>query len=243
MTTVTAVTATGHSRRSFVYRRLIAAGARMTEQNGAALAHDFGGEIDAEAEHARSLGLADFSPLPRVGFKGRGTLDWLAGQGVRSLDENNMAYLQADGSLAARLAPTEVLVLSGIVGTTDLCARLAQAWTRDADAEADPGCYPVLRSGANSWFAVTGERSATMFAKLCAVDLRPRHFADGQVALTSLARINAIIVRADFGAVPAYAVLADSSFAEYLWDVLTDAMAEFEGQPVGAAALRQLGSA
>ena len=57
---MTAITATDHSRRSFVYRRLIAAGARMTEQNGAALAHDFGGEIDAEAEHARSLGLADF---------------------------------------------------------------------------------------------------------------------------------------------------------------------------------------
>ena len=57
---------------------------------------------------------------------------------------------------------------------------------------------------------------------------------------TSLARMSAIIVRADLGPVPAYAVLGDSSLAEYLWGVLVDAMAEFDGQTVGVAALEQL---
>ena len=231
---------TDHNRRSFVYRNLIAAGARMTEQHGAALAHDFGGDIDAEAAAARSLGLADLSPLPRVGFKGRGTLDWLAGHDVSGIDDSNMAYSQPDGSWVARLAPTEVLVLSGIDGDSGLCDRLAKAWTGDADAGTDPGCYPVLRREANCWFLVTGDNSAAMFAKLCAVDLRPGHFAHGRIAQTSLARINAIIVRADLGEVPAYAVLGDSSFAEYLWDVLIDVMVEFGGRPVGVAALQQL---
>ncbi len=47
----------------------------------------------------------------------------------------------------------------------------------------------------------------------------------------------------DLGTVPAYAVLSDSSLAEYLWDVLVDAMIEFGGRPVGVASLRQLTSA
>ncbi|MFP6689907.1 MAG: hypothetical protein VCD31_11405 [Alphaproteobacteria bacterium] len=240
---MTALIPTDYKRRSFVYRSLIMAGARLTEQHGAAVAHDFGGGIDAEANGARLLGLADLSPLPRIGFKGRGTLDWLAGHGVSGLDENNMAYPQGSGSLVARLAPTEVLVLGGIGGNSDLCERLGQAWHRDADAEADLGCYPVLRREANSWFVVSGAHSAAMFAKLCAVDLRPDHYANGQIAQTSLARTSAIIVRADLGTVPAYAVFSDSSLAKYLWDVLVAAMMEFDGQPVGVAALQQLTSA
>jgi hypothetical protein len=34
--------------------------------------------------------------------------------------------------------------------------------------------------------------------------------------------------------------LGDSASAEYLWDCLNDAMAEFDGAPVGLAALRGL---
>ncbi len=235
-----ALTPTDYKRRSFVYRGLSAAGARLIERDGTAVAGDFGGARDDEFGAARSLGLADLSPLPRTGFKGRDTLDWLAGHGVAGLDENNKAYLQHCGALVARLAPSEVLVLGGIGGDSDLCWRLDEAWLREVDGEADLCCYPVLRREANSCFVVSGARSAAMFAKLCAIDLRPDRFADGRIAQTSLARMSAIIVRADLGPVPAYAVLGDSSLAEYLWGVLTDAMAEFDGQPVGIAALEQL---
>ena len=116
-----AFTPADFSRRSFVYRSLVAAGARFAEQHGAAVADDFGGGADAEARQAQSLGLADLSPLPRIGFKGRGTLDWLAGHGVSGFSENNMAYPQPGASLVARLAPSEVLVLGGIAGNAVLC--------------------------------------------------------------------------------------------------------------------------
>ena len=79
-----------------------------------------------------------------------------------------------------------------------------------------------------------------MFAKLCAVDLRPAKFADGRIAQTVLAEVSAIVVRDDRGAVPAYHLLANSAAAEYLWDCLTDAMAEFDGRPVGWSAARDL---
>jgi sarcosine oxidase subunit gamma len=41
--------------------------------------------------------------------------------------------------------------------------------------------------------------------------------------------------------VPVFHLLADSASADYLWEALLDAMAEFGGAPVGLAALRSLG--
>ena len=86
-------------------------------------------------------------------------------------------------------------------------------------------------------------RAAQMFAKLCGVDLRPGKFADGAIAQTSLARMNAVVIRDDRGGALAYHLLGDSASAAYLWDCLTDAMAEFDGRPVGLAAARALADA
>ena len=62
-------------------------------------------------------------------------------------------------------------------------------------------------------------------------------YVPGALAQTSIARLNGIVARADLGETLAYHLLADSASASYLWAVLTDAMAEFEGRPVGLAAL------
>ena len=74
------VEATAYLRRSFVRRKLEAAGARFAEVAGAAVAASFANATD-ELATARVMGLADLSPLPRCGFKGAGTADWLAAQG------------------------------------------------------------------------------------------------------------------------------------------------------------------
>ena len=79
-----------------------------------------------------------------------------------------------------------------------------------------------------------------MFAKLCGVDLRVDHFPDLAIAQTSVARSNAIVIRDDLGATPTFHLLGDSASAAYMWDVLLDAMAEFEGAPVGLKALKAL---
>ena len=50
--------------------------------------------------------------------------------------------------------------------------------------------------------------------------------------------MNAVVIRDDRGGVLAYHLLGDSASAEYLWDCLNDAMAEFDGAPVGLAAVR-----
>ena len=64
---------TEFSRRGFLDRKLAKAGAIFDTQTKAALALEFG-DREAELKAVRHLGLADFSVLPRTGFKGEGTL-------------------------------------------------------------------------------------------------------------------------------------------------------------------------
>lgn len=109
-------------------------------------------------------------------------------------------------------------------------------------ADGEAACYPVPRRDSHAWFMIVGDDAARMFAKLCGVDLSPGSFAEGQVAQTSVARLSAIVIRNDMirnDVRPrlAFSILADSASAEYLWDCLLDAMAEFRGAAAGADGL------
>lgn len=231
------------ARRSFIYRFLEAAGARFGEVNGGAAAMDFGMPVAEEAAQARRLGLADLSVLPRTGFKGAGTVEWLTAQGLSIGPDSNKAYRQSGGELALRLAPGEIFLIDDLAASGSLIKRLNDAWSWGDEKPRTLVGYPVPRAESHAWFAVTGEQSATMFAKICGVDLRPHRFPNGSIAQTSLAKMSGIIVRADLGSTLSYYVLADSASAEYLWVCLVDAMAEFGGAPIGLLALRQLAGA
>src|SRR5262249_27179188 len=229
-----------HPRRSFIYRVLQQAGARFAPINDAAIAVDFGKPIETEIAQARRMGVADLSGLPRTGFKGAGAGEGLRAQGPAIGPDSNRAYPQAGGELAARLAPTEVFLLDNLAGTGELIRRLNAAWGWGSEKPRTPIGYPTPRAESHSWFMVTGERAPAMFAKVCGVDLRPHRFAVGAIAQTSVAKMSAIVIRADLGGTPAFHLLADSASAEYLWTCVLDAMAEFDGAPVGWSALRKL---
>jgi sarcosine oxidase subunit gamma len=193
--------------------------------------------LDGLAPAPAALSLADLSLLPRAGFKGRGAPDWLAATGVVSPPAPNLAARQVDGALVARLSNEEHLILAPLSGDDALVARLEAAWSLDAA----PGCYRLPRADSHAWLTVAGAEAATMLAKLCGVDLRPRAFANRAVAQTSLARLSAIVIRDDLAETLAYHLLCDSASVEYLWDCLVDAMAEFDGAAVALDALRRLG--
>ena len=231
---------TAHPRRSFVYRALQAAGARFAPLSGGTVAMDFGGAIETEAAQARSLAIADLSMLPRTGFKGAGAVGWLTAQGLSIGSDSNRAYRQAGGELAARLAPTEIFLVDGLAGTGALIARLNAAWSWGSEKPRALIGYPMPRSESHAWFMISGEKSPAAFAKICGVDFRPHRFADGAIAQTSVAKMSGIVIRADLGATIAFHLLADSASAEYLWHGVLDAMAEFDGAPIGLAALRHL---
>lgn len=233
------VEATAYLRRSFVRRKLEAAGARFAEVAGAAVAASFANATD-ELATARVMGLADLSPLPRCGFKGAGTADWLAAQGLAVPPEPNRATAQADGSYALRLAANEVFLLGDLGGAGRLGRDLNEAWKAAGEPPSSPRGWPLPRQETHCWFLATGRHGAEMFAKICGVDLRPAHFPDGHLAQTSVAKMSAIVARQDLGGTLAYHLVCDSASADYMWTCVTDAMAEFGGGPVGLEAVRAL---
>jgi sarcosine oxidase subunit gamma len=212
-------------RRSFVYRRVAEANVSFVVLDGAGF-----GETSEPASLASGLKLVDLSVLPRWGLKGRGIASWLARHGMTMPVADNRAERQQDGSLLARLAPAEVLILAPVIGKSVLAEPIERMAPGGEDA-----CYGAPRRESHCWFVVIGSDAAKMFAKLS-----PSRFAIGQIAQTSVARLNAIVIRQDLGGLLAFSVLADSASAEYLWDCLLDAMAEFAGAVCGADAILEL---
>ncbi len=209
---------TQHTRRSFVYRKLVEAGAVFRETADGVVAASF-------PDEPNPLGLADLSPIPRCGFKGPKALAVLAAAGLPIPEANNTAVTIPGGGLVARLADSEALLLGDFSGAADPLSDYAET--------TGAGCYAMPRRDTHAWFMIVGEDAAGCLAKICGVDLRPSHFAAGEVAQTAIARINGILIRNDRGDTLAYHILADSASAPYLWDCLLDAMAEFGGGPVG----------
>ena len=223
-------------RRSFLYRELESAGANFEELNGAAAAMRFGDDAAGGAAQARSLGLCDLSALKRTGFKGWNMADWLTSQGVELVEESNQVTPQADGTRIARLAPGEALLLGDYQGNGPLIKKIDAAWSM----ETADGCFHVPRADANFWLALSGTQTPALFAKICAVDLRPEAAPVHCVVQTNVARLNAIIIRSPNTEVPVFDLLSDIASAVYLWRALLDAMDEFGGKPVGLAALQEL---
>lgn len=100
-----------------------------------------------------------------------------------------------------------------------------------------------MRRDASFHFLLCGARAADAMAALCGVDLRPRAFPEGSVAQTSVARMSVIAIAAALGGVPALHLLGDSASASYAWSVLSDAMSEDGGVPVGLDAVRSAAGA
>jgi sarcosine oxidase subunit gamma len=216
-----------HLVRTPLRRLLVTSGACWTDLGDTAIASSIG--------TARPpLGIADLSPLPRLGFKGRGTIEAMKKRGVTVEAEPNRAYRQADGGLVLCLAPGEVILLGPLSGDSSRLDAMRDGWR----LEDEERTYPLLRRDSHAWFAIIGERAPAMFAKICAIDLRRDKFSDLAIAQTSVAKMSAIIVRADAPKLPIYHVLADSAAALYFCSCLTDAAQEFGGGLVGLEAIK-----
>lgn len=72
---------------------------------------------------------------------------------------------------------------------------------------------------------LAGPAAREVLEKVCSLDLHPRAFSAGDCAQTLLGRVVAVLWQV--GPEPEYRVLVRCSFAEYLADLLLDAMAEF----------------
>jgi sarcosine oxidase subunit gamma len=151
-------------------------------------------------------------------------------RGIVVENQPNRAFWQRNGSLCLVLAASEVFLLGARDGDDSEFARLEADW-RIEDGERT---YPMPRRHSHAWFEIQGEAAPEMLSKLCAIDFRPDRFGDLAIAQTMVARLNAIVLRADVEGQLTFDVLSDSASAAYMLDCLKDSAEEFGGGFTGA---------
>ena len=195
------------TRRSQLSRRHIELGAEFELSGDLLLVKDYGSDI--EVTQAQILGLVDLSTLPRTGFRGAGAPDWAAAQAINLSQHPNTCIEQTDGSLVAKLSHQELLILGDLNGKSASTERLNNTLV-------GPQTYSLPRADSHCWLAITGSQAAEMFSKICAVDLRSHKFANGEIAQTSIAKANTIVIRHALGSTHCFYILTDVSSAEFL---------------------------
>jgi sarcosine oxidase, subunit gamma len=181
------------------------------------------------ANTSRAVTLCDLTHVARIGFKGAGTCDWLAEQGLAIPPTPNQIVVDDSGCIVARLGQQDLLIIGTLEAHSDRPRQLEHQWR----SVTNPGGYPTPKQTSHALFHVGGEQASVLLASVCAVDLRPRTFGVNDLAQTMAAGIVATFMRADRGGVIGYLVLVDTSLAEYFWDVLVDACVEFQAGIIG----------
>lgn len=188
-------------------------------------------DIDAEKQ-IQQCAIIDLTNLSRVGFRGQDAADYLTNYGFQLPEQPNQALLQEDGCWVARLSFTEYCVLGSLHDFGERVSQLEQGWTMEERAN-----YLLPRQDSHAWIQLTGQHVALIMAKLCGVDLQQQAFTVGKVVQTSVARINAIVINVSDAQTQKFNLLCDRAAALYLWDVLIDAIDEFDGQVAGIEAI------
>ena len=172
--------------------------------------------------------IVDLTNLSRVGFRGQDAAAYLSSFGFQLPEQPNQALQQEDGCWVLRLSFTEYCVLGSLQDFGERVSHLEQTWQMDERAN-----YLLPRQDSHAWMQITGVHISDVMAKLCAVDMHSEVFGVGQIAQTSVARINAIVLNASDYDTPKLNILCDRAAALYLWGVLQDAIDEFDGEVVG----------
>ncbi len=222
-------------KRSIIYREHInySSNTIFAAINNGSIVNSY---TDNEDEHKfiSKLAIADLTLINRIGFKGVDTCNWLKSLNIDKPKKPNTAKLLADDTLVVRLSSNEFLFLDSLTHNAKTCNYLNDSWQFNKGFL----CYKLLRDHSHSLFAVTGRYASNMLAKLCAVDLELSAFPIHNVAQTSVARLNSIVVRSSIGNEEMFYILSDSASALYMWNCLLDAMTEFSGKAVGIKALQ-----
>jgi sarcosine oxidase subunit gamma len=205
------------NQRSFVYRKMDAI--TLKNLGDSALVTKVVSKKNSQ-ELAANLALIDLSVVARIGFRGINARSHLDAAKLPVPSKPNMMQQSEDASLMTLRLTT--------MGET----------LQELSALPVPdNCYCLYCQNSHAWFMLTGKYIEQTMAKICGVDLRELSFPLEAIVQTSVARVNAVIVRHEVNEIAAFSILSDSSSAEYLWDSLMDAMNEFNGQVVGTDAL------
>jgi heterotetrameric sarcosine oxidase gamma subunit len=126
-----------------------------------------------------------------------------------------------DGTLILRVRPAQWLLFA----PAGRGPALVEEWQGVA-GESDEFVSVLDVTAGRSLLRLTGDTGPALLAKVCALDLDAA--PDGSALRSSVAKVNAEIVRSDeTGGRRSYLLACDRSFGQYLVSALTDAGTEF----------------
>lgn len=169
-----------------------------------------------------SIDLADISVNARVGFRGKGVEAFLLSHNIPIPSKPNQAEMTTQGVCVLRLSNTEFWLVDGNNSNQSMIQTLEFASDEVIDV------YRLYCQHSHGAFIISGQPLVDMFAKICAVDLNLSGFGDGCIAQTSVARVNAILVRVKNEQTDTFLMLSDIASMDYLWRALIDATLEFQ---------------
>lgn len=165
----------------------------------------------------KRLTLLDVSHLARLGARGRQAQGFFQSQALPIPEAPNLATLAAESLHLLRLSRNEFWLVATAAEHEPLLNAMESRLQKTA------GLYRLYCQHSHGCFLLQGATAADLFARLCAVDLRPQAFAVGAIAQTSMARTNVVIVRLST-APEKFLILVDVGYAPYLWSALVDAL-------------------
>lgn len=176
----------------------------------------------------KQLTIADHSLLPRAGVKGPGAAAWLEALGLSLPSQPNHWLALPQGGLVARLGQSEYL----IEGDAELIAKIAAT-------PRTPGVYPVLRQDAS--FSLSGGEVNELFLQTCNVDFRILDADPSLLLMTSMVGVSVVVV--PFAPLKAgdnaqFRLWCDGTYGLYLWETLSEIIAEIAEPGTGAALSR-----
>ena len=219
--------------RSPMEGQAVAAGADLQLRHGWNIAAHYGG-VGAEAEVAsarRTAGWADVSHLGKLELQGPpDQLDRVAGECGAELRLGEA--VRAADAWWCRLTTTRALVISDLAATDALRTQLT---------EASAGADRVTLNDLTANFAaltLVGPQAREVFARFCALDLRPAVTPVRALRPGSIGRQPGILV---CEAEDRYLFLFGWATGEYMWSVVADAGQHLGGRPIGVDALSRFG--
>jgi heterotetrameric sarcosine oxidase gamma subunit len=209
-------------------------GAKFVEMGGWSIAGTFSG-VEAEAAAARqSVGLADTSAHGKVLVEGVAAIEAVkAALGVAP--DSLGAGVKMEGGYVYRLRPDQLFVVTPPGGEAEMVTRLE-------NAVADRGAFVTVTdlSQGLAEMRLIGPNSRGVLSKVCGLDFGAQAFPNLTAKQTSLAKTRQLLIRRDFGSLPAFTFAGAQSLSAYVWEVVMEAGQEFGIVPIGVAAMRAL---
>ncbi len=209
--------ADGVVARSPMERQAAAAGARFEQRDGWSIAVAYGSPEQEAQACAGTAAWADVSHLGKLELQGRG----ISGRAGLELGRAS----RRGGGWWCPLTPDRALVI---------CEPSMLAAAREQIPE------PASVVDVTTMFAaltLVGPLSREVFARFCAIDLRPQVTPVGGLRPGSIARQPGLILRE---AQERYLFLFGWAVGQYMWTVVDDAARHLGGRPVGVDALASL---